>query len=201
MKKIYRWQLKDIIMVGILSLFFAVIYLGTVYLASSVSVMLAPFGLSPFANEILFGVWFMASTLAAYIIQRPGVATVTEMLAALIEVLMGNFYGPLVLVSGFLQGIGAEAGFAAFRYKSFHMGSMCAAAVGSCITSFIWGFFRSGFMALSPGLLICMFLVRLASSLLFAGVLMKLCGDRLAKSGVLKSYPLGEQAEACSQDA
>lgn len=194
MKNRYRWQLKDIIMVAILSLFFAVIYLGTVYLASAVGAALAPFGLSPFANEIVFGVWFMASTLAAYIIQRPGVAIVAEMLAALLEVLMGNFYGPIVFVSGFLQGFGAEAGFAVFRYKRFDTVSMCTAALGSCIVSFIWGFFRSGFALLSPGLLVSMFLVRLASSLLFSGVLMKLCGDRLAKSGVLKSYPLGETA-------
>jgi len=194
MKKLYRWELKDIIMAAILSLFFAVIYLGAVYLASALGAALAPFGLSPFANEIIFGVWFMASTLAAYIIQRPGVAIVTEMLAALLEVLMGNFYGPIVFVSGFLQGLGAEAGFAAFRYRRFDMASMCIAALGSCVTSFIWGFFRSGFMQLSPGLLACMFLVRAVSSLLFAGVLMKLCGDRLAKSGVLKSYPLGVDA-------
>ena len=58
--------------------------------------------------------------------------------------------------------------------------------------SFIWGFFRSGFGQLSIGILIAMFLVRLASSLIFAGLLMKICGDRLAKSGVLKSYPLGK---------
>jgi energy-coupling factor transport system substrate-specific component len=200
MKKAYHWQLRDIIMAAILSLFFAVIYLGTVYLASAMGAALAPFGLSQFANEIVFGVWFMAATVAAYIIQKPGVAIVTEMLAALIEVLMGNFYGPIVFVSGFLQGLGAEAGFAAFRYRRFDMLSMCVAAFGCCVTSFIWGFFRSGFLLLEPGLLVCMFLVRTVSSLLFAGVLMKVTGDRLAKSGVLKSYPLGAGISAPAVD-
>jgi Predicted membrane protein len=195
MKKIYKWQLKDIIMVAILSMFFAVIYLGTVYFASTLRLFLTPFGLAPFANEIVFGIWFTVSTLSAYIIQKPGVAIVSEMLAALLEVLMGNFYGPIVFVSGFIQGVGAEAGFAVFRYKRFDMKSMSLAAVGSCVTSFIWGFFRSGFLALAPSLLISMFLVRLVSSLVFAGFLMKLCGDGLAKSGVLKSYPLGGELD------
>lgn len=192
MKKIYKWQLKDIIMVAILSLFFAVIYLGAVYASSALGAVLAPFGLSVFANEIIFGVWFMASTLSMYIIQKPGVAIVSEMLAALLEVLMGNFYGPIVFVSGFLQGLGAELGFAAFRYKRFDTKSLCLASLGACITSFIWGFFRSGFGQLSPLLLLCMFLVRATSSLLFSGLLVKLCGSRLAKSGVLKAYPIGE---------
>ena len=191
MEKPYQWQLKDIIMVAILSLFFAVIYLGAVYLASAMGAVLAPFGLSVFANEIIFGVWFMASTFAAYIMQKPGVAIVTEMLAALLEVLMGNFYGPIIFVSGFVQGLGAEAGFAVFRYRRFDMLSMCLAAFGCCAASFIWGFIRAGFVLLTPGILIFMFLVRTVSSLLFAGILMKLCGDRLAKSGVLKAYPIG----------
>jgi energy-coupling factor transport system substrate-specific component len=193
MEKLYRWQLKDIIMVAILSLFFAVVYLGALHLALIAGAALTPFGLQPFAIEVAFGVWFMAATLAAYIMQKPGVAFVTEVLAAILEVLMGNLTGPLVIVSGIVQGLGAEAVFAAFRYRRFDMKSMCLAAFGCCVFSFIWGFFRSGFLLLSPGLLVCMFLVRTVSSLLFAGVLMKLCGDRLAKSGVLKAYPLGKK--------
>ena len=191
MKDMKKWQLKDIIMVAILSLFFAVIYLITVHFASFLGAVLAPYGLSTFANEIVFGIWFMASTLSAYIMQRAGVAIISEMLAALLEVLMGNFYGPIVFVSGFVQGLGAELGFAAFRYRRFDMLSICLAATGSCIASFIWGFFRSGFLDLAPGLLLGMFTVRLISSLLFSGVIVKLCGDGLAKSGVLKSYPIG----------
>lgn len=192
----YRWQLKDIIMVAVLAVLFAVIYLATVHLATFLTVLLTPFGLAVFANELLFGIWFMAATLAMYIIQKPGVAIVAEMLAALLEVLMGNFYGPIVFVSGFLQGLGAEAGFALFRYRRFTLTTMLVAATGCCITSFIWGFFRSGFANLPLSLLMTMFCVRLISSLLFAGLLMTLCGQRLRRSGVLKSYPLGQQEHA-----
>ena len=78
-----------------------------------------PFGLAILANEFLFGIWFMASAFAGYVLRKPGAATITEMIAALLEVFMGNFYGPIIFVSGFLQGIGTEAGFAAFRYRKF----------------------------------------------------------------------------------
>ena len=178
-------------MVCILAIMFAVIYLSAVYFAAFLTTVLTPFGLAPLGNEIIFGVWFMAATMAGYIMQKPGVAVISEVLAALIEVLMGNMYGPMVIVSGIVQGLGAEGVFAAGRYKKYNMATMCMAAVGCCITSFIWGFFRSGFGLLSPGLLAVMFIIRLTSSIVFAGVICKLTGDKLKNTGLLKSYALG----------
>lgn len=186
-----NWKLKDIIMVGIISLLFAIIYLGAVYFAIFLTGGLTPFGLAPLGNEIVFGIWFMAATLAGYIIRKPGVATVTEMAAALIEVLMGNMYGPLVFVSGFLQGIGAEFGFMIFKYKRFDWLTLFLASLGSTVLSFLWGFYRSGFFDLPLGLLAVMFLIRLTSAVVFSTVISKTLADKLARAGVLKSYPIG----------
>lgn len=193
MKKGYTWKLKDILMVGLVSVLFAVIYLGTVYLSIFLASVLAPFGLAPLGNEVVFGIWFMAATFAGYIIQKPGVAVITEMLAALIEVLMGNMYGPIVFVSGFLQGMGVEFGFAVTRYRKFNWLSMSLAALGATTLSFLWGFFRSGFFELAPGLLVIMFIIRLVSSLIFCTAGSKILADRLAKAGVLRGYALGQK--------
>ncbi len=191
----YNWKLKDIIMAGILSVLFAVVYLGAVYVGIFLTGGLTPFGLAPLGNEIVFGIWFMASTLAAYIIRKPGVATITEMCAALLEVLMGNMYGPLVFVAGFLQGIGAEFGFMVFKYKRYDWLSMGLACLGSTVLSFIWGFYRSGFFNLPPTLLVVMFIIRFASALAFSMVISKIMGDKLAKAGVLNSYPIAAETE------
>ena len=193
MDKIYRWELKDIIMVAVLSLFFATAYIGTVRIALIIGSFLTPFGLSQFAIEAVFGVFLTAATITPYIMRKPGVALITETMAAVIQVPMGNPSGVLVIVSGLVQGLGAEAAFAGFRYKRYDMKSMCLAALGACIGSLIWGFFRSGFLLIEPRILFFMFLVRITSSILIAGVLMKVTGDRLAKSGVLKAYPIGRQ--------
>ncbi|MDR1952928.1 MAG: ECF transporter S component [Clostridiales Family XIII bacterium] len=190
--KNYSWKLRDIILVALLSIIFGIVYLGAVYLASFLTTVLTPFGLAPLGNEILFGIWFMVATLAAYILQKPGVAIVAEVLAALIEVLLGNFYGPMVIVAGIIQGAGAEIVFAAGRYRKFNWLTMLLAAAGCCVTSFVWGFFRSGFGLLSVKLLIVMFLIRLVSSVLFTGVISKLIGDGLARTGLLRSYALGQ---------
>ena len=107
-KKEYGWKLKEIILVAMICIVFGVVYLGGVYLASFLSTLLTPVGLAPLANEIVFGVWFMAAILAAYILQKPGVCIVAEVLAALIEVLLGNMYGPMVIVAGIVQGAGGR---------------------------------------------------------------------------------------------
>lgn len=194
MKK-YEWKLQDVIMMTMLCVVFGVVYLGAVYLASFLGTVFTPFGLAPLSNEIIFGIWFMAATFGAYIIQKPTVAIIAEILASVIEVLLGNWFGPIVIVSGLIQGLGAELIFAGFKYKRFNMFTMCLAAAGSCITSFIWSFVRSGYGNYSVGLLIIFFIVRLISSVLFAGILCKVMGDGLAKTSLLKGYAIGREVE------
>lgn len=98
-----KWQLKDVIMVGIVSLVFGVVYLGAVHLGVLLSTLLTPFGLAILANEFLFGIWFMASAFAGYVLRKPGAATITEMIAALLEVFMGNFMVQLSLSAAFFK--------------------------------------------------------------------------------------------------
>ncbi len=195
MKNTNKLNLKDVIMIGLISVVFAVIYLGAVHGSIALRTILTPFGLSVFANEVLFGIWFMAATFAPYIIRKPGVAIIAEILASVIEVLMGNMYGPIVFVSGFIQGAGAEVVFAGTKYKKFNMFTMFLASLGCTVFSFIWGFFRSGFFDLAPSLLVVMFAVRLLSAFIFSTLGSKLLADSLAKANVLKGYAIGEDLQ------
>ena len=195
MEKKNTWKLKEIILTAMICIVFGVVYLGGVYLASFIATALTPAGLSPLGNEICFGIWFMAATLAGYILQKPGAAVIAEVSAAVIEVLLGNWFGPMVIVAGIIQGVGAEIVFAANKYQKFDGKVMYLAAAGSCITSFLWSFVRSGYGKFSVGFLIVLFLIRLVSSLIFSGLICKLIGDGLAKSGLLKGYELGRSRE------
>ena len=192
MKK-YEWKLQDVIMVSLLCVVFGVVYLAAVYLAAFLRTVFTPFGLAPLANELVFGIWLMAATIAAYIIQKPTVAVIAEILAAVIEVMLGNWFGPMVIVAGFIQGLGAELVFAVYKYERFDMTTRLLAAAGSCITSFAWSFVRSGYGNYSLGLLVVFFIVRMISTLIFAGVLSKTMGDGLAKTKLLKGYAIGRE--------
>ena len=192
-KQRFSWQLKDIIMVCIIGLLFSLVYMGVLYAAVAAQVALTPFGLGPFAFEIFYGIWFMAATLAAYIIQKAGSAFVAELLAAVLEMLMGNYGGALVVNVGVVQGLGSEAGFALFGYRRFDTLSLCVSGAMTAIFSFAWAFVVSGYGLLDRGLLIAMLAVRIVSAVVFAGICSMLIGNGLAKTAVLKSYALGRR--------
>jgi energy-coupling factor transport system substrate-specific component len=186
-----EWKLKDVIMMAILGVIFAIIYLAIFYGGSAISVALTPFGLSAFGFELIYGVWFMAATLAAYIIRKPGVALVTEILAAVVELLLGNSGGITVVLTGIIQGLGAELIFAFFRYKKWNYLSMSLAGMLSAVFIFCYELYYLSYYLLAPQMLIAQLLVRFASAIVFSGIICKLAGDGLAKTGVVKSYAIG----------
>jgi energy-coupling factor transport system substrate-specific component len=175
-------------MVGIVSIVFAVVYLGNAYLAIFLSTALTPVGLGPLASEPIYGVWFMGATFIAFILRKPGAAVVTEMIAALLEVFMGNWYGPLVLVSAAFQGLGAELVFALYRYRDFSLKVMGLAGMAAALMSFILDFFISGLLLIDPKLLVIMGVVRLLSGFFFAGFLALTVGQALESTGIIKAW-------------
>lgn len=93
------------------SLLFGGVFMGAGFLYALLNAALLPLGLSPFANELLFGMWTMVAPIAAMLIPRAGSAVLAEVLAALAEMLYGSYFGPSVLISGVIQGLGSESGF------------------------------------------------------------------------------------------
>lgn len=180
-------------MIAITAVLFGVVYLGAVYAGAALTGILTPFGLGILGYEPFYGIWFMAAIFITYVIQKPGIGIIAEMMAALLEVLMGNMFGPIVFISGFIQGLGAELGFATFAYKKYGYQSTMLAAAGATTVSFIWTGIRQGYHAFQPGIVIAIFVIRLVSALLFSGVGCKLLGDSLAKAGVLGGYSLGQK--------
>ncbi len=193
--KASKWELKDVIMMAILGVVFAAVYLAVFQGGLALSTALTPLGLSAFGFEIIYGVWFMAATLAAYIIRKPGVALITELLAAAVELLMGNSGGLTVVLTGLIQGAGAELAFAIFRYKKWNLLSMSLAGILSALFIFCYELYYLNYIALAPALLAAQLAVRFVSAVVFSGVVCKLAGDGLAKTGVVKSYAIGVNAD------
>ncbi|MFS0560825.1 ECF transporter S component [Terribacillus sp. 179-K 1B1 HS] len=181
------WRMKDIVVMAALAVVFGIVYL--LFLPVNV-VMMGLVG--PIGTDIIFGVWFLVSIVAAYIIQKPGVALVSETIAGIVEVLIGSSVGPIVILSAVVQGLGAEAAFAMTRYRSYHVLVLMGAGVGAAITSFIWGYFRGGFVALDPSYVVLMLVVRIISGAVISGLIGKAISEALAKTGTLTSFPLGK---------
>lgn len=193
-----HWELRDVIFLSILGVVFSAVYLAVFQGGLVLSTLLAPLGLSAFGFEIIYGIWFMAATLAAYVIRKPGVALLAEVLASVIELLMGNSGGLTVVLTGLIQGAGVELVFALFRYRRWNLLSMSLSAMMAACFIFCYELFYLNYIALAPSLLAAQLAVRFVSAVVFSGVCCKLIGDALAKTGVLNSYELGASTAAAT---
>lgn len=183
-----NWRFKEIVVLSALSVVFAVVYLAFLPVGK---ILVGFFG--PIGYDLIFGIWFIVSIIAAYIIRKPGAAFISETIAATVEVLLGSAVGPLLIVSGMIQGLGAEAAFAATRWKNYSTWVLMAAGVGAALFSFAYGYFMSGYAALSTTYVFGMLIARMVSGALIAGLLGKALSDGLAQTGVLSSFALGKE--------
>ena len=142
------------------------------------------------------GVWFLAATIAALVIRRPGAAVLAELVAASVEMLLAGQWGVGTLVSGLIQGAGVELVFALWLFRRFGLVQVCLAAVSAAFFESVlyefhaywsdwsqaWQWLSLGFFALS-GVVISGFG---AHALVRA----------LARTGVLDAFPPGADHHA-----
>ena len=151
-----KWQLKDVILLAFLSIFFGGVFVGSGYLFDILTLILAPLGLQAFANEILFGLWCMAAPIAAIFVPRVGSATIGEVLAALAEVLYGSQLGFIVTKN---------------RYESWL--SLTANSIGITLVSFVYEYIKLGYYAFSVPFVLSLLVVRFISVFFFCTILVR----------------------------
>lgn len=174
------WTLRETLIVTVLGAVFGVLYLGWVQVWL---VLQAIFG--AVAMDVVMGFWFIVSIIAASIIRKPGVALFSEVLAAAVQILLGSPAGLLLLLTGFVQGFGAEVVFAANRYRRWSLAVLMTAGVGSALTSFAYTWVRFDYGSLAPSLLVVMFVLRCISGALLGGLLGHSIVQTLYRTGVL----------------
>jgi energy-coupling factor transport system substrate-specific component len=184
------WTTRDAVLVAVLAVVFGFLYMQWV------PIWLAAAGLgAQIGQEALFGFWLIAGVLASYVIRRPGAALVGEFLAALAEVLFGAAAGTPLLVTGVMQGLGAELVFGVRGWKDYSLPTMMLAGAVAMLVALPWNWFRLGYFQLNPGLLVVLLIVRLLSGAIISGLAGKLLGDALARTGVLSSFALGRERQ------
>jgi energy-coupling factor transport system substrate-specific component len=112
------WRIVDIVVAAVISVAFGVVFLAwdAVYAAT------APlFVALPAAQAILYGVWLMPAVLVGLIVRRPGAALFGGFVAAAVSVLLGSPYGADALLSGAMQGAGAELAFLVGGYRLWNL--------------------------------------------------------------------------------
>lgn len=183
-----KWKLKEVVLMSLLAVVFGIIYLVFLHIGNIWSSLIGPI-----AYEWIFGVWFLVSIVAMAIIRKPGAAVIPEVMAATIEVMLGNAVGPRLILAGLVQGLGAEAAFAATRYRRFDLPVLILAGVGASLFSFAYGYLLGGFAALSPWYVVLMLGIRILSGAMIAGYGGSLIVNGLYATGSLRGYAIARQ--------
>ena len=112
------WRVVDIVVAAVIAVAFGVVFLAwnAIYAATE------PLFLAlPPSQAIMYGVWLLPGVLVGLVVRRPGAALFGGFVSAAVSVLLGSPYGIDAVISGAIQGAGAELGFLIGRYRSWSL--------------------------------------------------------------------------------
>jgi energy-coupling factor transport system substrate-specific component len=179
------WKTRDIIVAAALA-----VPLGLVWVYVWGIVWSAGRAFLPELGFFLDGFYLAGGVLVGYVVRKPGAALLGEMIAALVELPLTPF-GVVVLWLGLVQGIGAEAGFAATRYRKWGLPVvMLAGLLGALVGWFGYDYWMYGYFKLDIGRQILLFVVKLIGGAILGGGLGKVIADAVAATGMLNNFAI-----------
>jgi energy-coupling factor transport system substrate-specific component len=184
------WRTIDLITVAMLGAAFGVAYWGWDFAWTALDPVFKGF---PPLSGLLGGPWLIAGVVTGLIVRRPGAALYGELVAAVVEMALGNQWAWLTVVSGLLEGVGVEIVLAIFLYRRF--GPVVAAAGGAlaalCEAVFEWVEYYPDY---SIGWKLAYAAIFALSGAVVAGVGGWLLTRALAETGALSPFPPGQEA-------
>jgi energy-coupling factor transport system substrate-specific component len=187
----YRWRVVDIVVASVIGVASGLIFVAwnVGYTVPSTLLQTLLPGLQGFVN----GGWLFAGVLAGLIIRKPGAALYAELVAAVVSALVGNQWGSLTIVSGVVQGLGAELVLLAFLYANYRVYVAVLAGAGAALFGAI-----NDLIFWYPGSNSEFSIAYVASSMisgaLVAGLLSWLAARAIARSGALSRFAAGQEA-------
>ncbi len=150
-----KYTTRDILIIAVLS---AIGGVAKIFIAQGF-VLVAAFG--PYGSAIWSALFFIWPIIAAFIVRKPGAATISMVLGGVIELLAGSPIGVVVLYSNFVQGLAADLAFMIWRYKKYGYLQHAVAGLVQPIGGLFITYFFFGFAALGLGPFILYILVSL----------------------------------------
>lgn len=192
-RRIMKWRVADIAVASVIGVASAFIYWAAAiftYAPWSVLEAVVP-GLAGLFN----GLWLFAGPLAAVIVRKPGAALYAELVAAVLESLMGNMWGGVqTIVMGLVQGAFAELGFLIFAYALWNRWTMMLAGALSGVACWGYSFFTNlQAVSLTGSYGIVYLLTTVVSGALIAGLAMWYLFVAIAHTGAIDRFASGRE--------
>lgn len=186
-----RWRVVDIVVASVLAVAIGIVFWAW---SNSWETISAPFqALYPPTKGLLTGVWVLGGVLGGLIIRKPGAALYVEVLAAIVSAVPGNYFGLMVIVSGLIQGFGAEIIFALLRYRRYTFIATLLAGLGAGLSLAIgenilynaaWTFEHKALYTVFAGI----------SGMVLAGLVSWFALKAIARTGALGAFASGRSA-------
>lgn len=126
------WRIVDIVVAAVIAVAFGVVFIAWNALYAATEPLFAAL---PPAQAVMYGIWLLPAVLVGLIVRRPGAAFFGGFVAAAVSVLLGSPYGGDALISGAIQGGGAELGFALALYRSWSLPTAILAGALSAVAA------------------------------------------------------------------
>lgn len=184
-----RWRTRDIVVTAVIGVAFGVVFWVWNGLWEASDPL---FAVAPWAKDLLYAVWLVPAVLAPLIVRKPGAALFAEMVAAGLSTILGSQWGPDTLLSGFVQGAGAELVFAFTLYRFWGVPVLAVAAVASAAAAWIhdWAIWYADValeVQLVRGLMMAISAVVITA---YGSILLV---RALRRAGVLEGFPAGRE--------
>lgn len=185
------WRTIDLVTAAMLGVAFGVIFWGwDILYKGPLELVFVAFKPS---SGLVAGVWLIPAVVGGLVVRRPGAALLAEMVAANVEMLLGNAWGPAVLLSGLLQALGVEMVLAVFLWRRF--GPTTAALAGALsavleVVVYEWWSYWVDWSWAYKFVYLGAFIV---SGALVAGLGGWAITRALARAGALSAFPPGQE--------
>jgi len=185
------WRGVDLITAAMLAVAFGVTFWGfDTFIYPILSTVTAGF---PPVGELMLGVWLIPAVVGALVIRRPGAALFTELVAANVELFLGNKWGAAVLLSGLLQGLGVELAVALFRHRRFGVAEAVLGGVLSAVFEIVFYEWHAYVAEYSTAWKATYLGCGMVSGAVIAGVGGWALVRALAGTGALNAFPPGQE--------
>ena len=183
------WRTVDIVVTAVLGVAFGVVFAGW----NTITLALFSGPVNPPAY-LVSGVWLAAGVLAGLIVRKPGAAVFGEVVAAAVSAILGSVWGIDTILSGAIQGAGAELVFALFLYRSFGLPVAMLAGAGAAVGEWLHDM-PIYYPDLAIGVQLAIGAFMLISGVLIAGLGSWLLVRALARTGALAAFPAGREQQ------
>ena len=184
-----RWRTVDIVVASVIAVAFGVVFVAW----NALWAFTGPIFIAvPAAQGIMYGVWLLPGVLVGLIVRRPGAALFAGIVSAAVSALLGSQWGGEAILSGAVQGAGAELGFAIGLYRVWSLptalGAGAAAGLAGALLdlAFFYPEWSADWQLLYVALVV-------GSSALVAGIGSWLLVRALVATGVLRDFAVGRE--------